>query len=213
MAYGVSINTLKLLFSYLTNRKQRVKVNESFSGWAKIIIEVPQGSVLGSLLFDIFINDLFLAVEDNDLCNVTDDNTLYKWCKSVDEAKQKIDSQCTQIIRWFLNNSMKMNAEKCHAIVLSKDPIEDNFTVSINNTSIIPEEGVSLLGVTFDNNLNFNTHISQICKETLKKETAKRINALLRIGKYFNDSQKNMILNSFFYRVSQKQKRPAFDLM
>ena len=57
---------------------------------------------------------------------------------------------------------MKMNAEKCHAIVLSKDHIEDNFTVSIDNTSIIPEEEVSLLGVTLDNNLNFNSHISKI---------------------------------------------------
>ena len=87
-----------------------------------------------------------------------------------------------------------MNAEKCHAIVLSKDPIEDNFTVSIDNTSIIPEEEVSLLGVTLDNNLNFNSHMSKICKEA-----SKRINTLLRIAKYLNDLQKNMIINSFFY--------------
>ena len=59
-----------------------------------------------------------------DLCNFADDNTLYKCCKSVDEAKQKIESQCTLIIRWFVDNSMKMNAKKCHAIVLSKDPTD-----------------------------------------------------------------------------------------
>ena len=193
-AYGVHIKTLKLLFSYLMNRKQRVKVNESFSEWVKIIIGVPQGSVFGPLLFNIFINDLFLATEDDDLCNFADDNTLYKCCKSVDEAKQKIESQCNLIIRWFVDNSMKMNAKKCHAIVLSKDPIKDNFTVSIDDTSIIPEEEVSLVGVTLDNNLNFNSHMSKICEEA-----SKGINALLRIAKYFKDSQKNMILNSFFY--------------
>ena len=114
--------------------------------------------------------------------------------KSVDEAEQKIESQCALIMRWFVDNSMKMNAEKCHAIVLSKDPIEDNFTVSIDNTSIITEEEVSLLGVTLDNNLNFNSLISKICKEA-----SKRINALVRIAKYLDDSQKNMILNSFFF--------------
>ena len=75
-AYGVNINTLKLLFSYLTKRKQRVKVNESFSEWVKIIIGVPQGSILGSILFNIFMNDLFLAIEDDNLCNFADDNTL-----------------------------------------------------------------------------------------------------------------------------------------
>ena len=51
---------------------------------------------------------------------------------------------------------MKMNAEKCHAIMLSKDLIEDNFTASIYNTRIFSEEEVTLLGVTLDNNLNFN---------------------------------------------------------
>ena len=93
-AYEVCIKTLQLLFSYLMNRKQRVKVNESFSEWVKIIIVVTQGSVSEPLLFNILINDLFLAIEDDDLCNFADDNTLYKCYKSVDEAKQKIESQC-----------------------------------------------------------------------------------------------------------------------
>ena len=109
-------------------------------------------------------------------------------CKPpIDEAKQKIESQCTRIIRWFVDNSMKMNAEKCHATVLSEDPIEDNLTVSIDNTQIIPDEEVSLLG-TLDNNVNFSSHISKTCKEA-----SKRINALLSILKYLNDSQKNMM--------------------
>ena len=108
--------------------------------------------------------------------------------------KLNIESWCTLIIRWFVDNSIEMTTEKCHAIVLSKDPSEDNFTVSIDNTQIIPEEEVSLLGVTLDNSLNFNSHTSKICKEG-----STRINVLLRIAKYLNDSQKNMILNSFFY--------------
>ena len=133
----------------------------------------------------------------DDPCNFVDDKTLYKCCKPINEAKQKIESECTRIIRWFVDNFMNMNAEKCHAIVLSKDSNENSFSVSVDNSQIIPKEEVSLFGVTLDNNgnnLNFNSHISKI-----RKETSKRINALLRIAKYPNESQKNLILNSFFY--------------
>ena len=63
-----------------------MKVNESFSEWVNIIIGIPQGSILGPLLLNIFKNNLFLAVGDQDLCNFADNNTLYKCRRSLDEA-------------------------------------------------------------------------------------------------------------------------------
>ena len=120
---------MHLLHSYLTNRKQRMKVDESFSQWINIIIGIPKGSALGPLMFNIFINNLFLAVGDLDLCNFADDNTLYKCRGSLDEAQCKIGNHSTMIISWFEINGMKMNHEKCHVIVLGNTKIDDDFIV------------------------------------------------------------------------------------
>ena len=86
-AYGSSFNTMKLIQSYLWERFQWVNINNNFSEWCKILLRVPQGSILGPQLFNKFINEIFHFIQDVYICNFADDNSLYSTKDNFKEVK------------------------------------------------------------------------------------------------------------------------------
>ena len=85
-AYGFDYSSLKLIHSYLTNRHQRVRGNSKFSSWNDIIYGVPQGSILGPLIFNIYLSDLFMFCETSNLANYADDNSPYSCNKDTESV-------------------------------------------------------------------------------------------------------------------------------
>ena len=109
--YGIGKLGLNLLLSYLSNRKQRPNVNSSYTDWYDIISSVPQASILGPLLFNLFINDLFLFLEETNICNFADDNKIYR-CDSVLEIiLEDLQHDMKILLNWFKINLMKPNPE------------------------------------------------------------------------------------------------------
>ena len=108
-AYGIDTNSLYFLASYLEKRKQRTKVNGSYSNFDDIFSGVPQGSILGPLLFYMYICDLFFGSGDFDIASYADNNMPYTFSSELDLALKKLRSYAIKIFEWFHSNRLKYN--------------------------------------------------------------------------------------------------------
>ena len=154
-AYGFSNEALRFLYSYLKNRKQRTKLGSEFSKWLEIKYGVPQGSILGPLLFNIFLNDIFYFINDVDMANYADDNTPYASACNLEHLLNTLENETNTLFNWFRNNEMKPNADKSHLIIINS--VEET-SVRLNNETITNSKSVDLLGIKIDKNLNLKGH-------------------------------------------------------
>ena len=190
-AYGLSINACQLIISYLRDRRQRVKVMGECSDWTTVNRGVPQGSVMGPLLFNIFLNDLFYVKMNCEIANYADDNHLY-YAHHCDLAlKNTLEVDTNSAIDWFVNNYMDANPHKFQSIVLGGKR-ETSFSVSVQENLILPTDNIRVLGVTLDDHLKFDAHITNICIAA-----SRQINALKRLSKYLNERSRVLIYKSF----------------
>ena len=188
-AYGFSLDALKFIRSYLKGRKQRTKVGSEFSKWLEIKCGIPQGSILGPLLFNIFLNDIFYFIKDICIANYADDNTPYASDINVTSLLETLEKETSTLLEWFKFNEMKPNEDKCHLFVVN--PAEE-LSVKLGNETIINSTSVDLLGIKIDDKLNFNEHVTKLCKKGNQK-----LHALARISKYLSKDKIKVIMKTF----------------
>ena len=187
--YGFGYNALKLIFDYLSRRRQRVKINDTLSKWSNIECGIPQGSILGPLLFNILINDIFYFMNNTKITNYADGNTPYICDKNFDIALNILESDGNTIFNWFAENFLKANANKSHLIV-TKQP--EGFSVTIGNGTIRCSAGEKLLGINIDHELKFENHSKHLCKKSNQK-----LLALSRMAPFINTEELKVLMRAF----------------
>jgi hypothetical protein len=158
--YGVSGRVSEWIRDFLSNRQQRVKVNGTLSDWTRVISGVPQGSVLGPVLFVLFINDLPDTVES--LCSMyADDTKIYNRVNTSDDHKV-LQKDLDTLVEWAQKWQMKFNAGKCKVLQLGQRQQNFKYEMEAANGESVEIETTSCekdLGIMIDNELKFSKHV------------------------------------------------------
>ena len=159
-AYGFDNNSTKFLFDYVTNSNQRTKIGQVYSSCEKITSGITQGSILGPLIFNIDFIDIFYILSNYDIEKIAE-----------------------EIFKWFKNNEMQANTDKCHVLISTDQKLHVNIgTLQIENSKC-----EKVLGMNIDSKLSFEKHINIICGKARAK-----ISALRRVAPFMNIEKRKM---------------------
>lgn len=178
------------IWSYLSQRRQRVKVYGAHSDWKYLSKGVPQGSILGPIVFNIFISDLYFTIKQAELYNYADDNTLSVVSKTIGQVYTLLTSESLSAIDWFKGNLMEANPGKFQAIIFNMVP--DTSCLDLGDATIPWDQCVKLLGVNIDSGLNFSLHIKEICRKA-----AAQLNVLQRLSHLLDLPARMLIFRCF----------------
>ena len=188
--YGFDKKSL-LIKNYLSNRWHRTKINMSFSSWEELLSGVPQGSVLGPLLFNIYFNDLFFVLKETDASNYADDTNLHACDMDISNLIRRLEHDALIAIEWFESNYMKMNKEKCHFLVTGHK--YEQLYVNMGKNQIWESTSEKILGVQIDAKLKFDKHV-----DDLLKVAGRKLTIIARMSIILSFSKLRLLIKSFF---------------
>ena len=187
--YGFRGQVYNLLESYLSERFQFVRANGFMSTKRPINIGVPQGSVLGPLLFLLYVNDMPLSISENSILMYADDTTVFSGDSNIYDLCIKLSNFLVSIDTWLKSNFLTLNISKSKYIILSYKYIPDDISVAISGNSIERSSSLNFLGVVLDTKLTFRDHV-KLVRNKLSKSSG--------IIYKLNFLPKNILINLYY---------------
>ena len=194
--YGIRDSAFDWFKSYLTNRKQYVFVNGESSQLRNITCGVPQGSVLGPLLFLIYINDLPNISQIFNFYLFADDTNIYFEAESPEKLERIINKELKELHTWLIVNRLSLNIDKTNFVVFHpyNKPLKHNITLKIQKKAITQKQSVKYLGIMIDSGLTWQAHI-----DTLSRKISRSIGLLYKIRPFVNKSIMKMLYYSLIF--------------
>ena len=191
--YGVRGLASQWFFSYLSNRQQRVKLDGRTSSYLNITCGVPQGSILGPLLFLIYINDMKNSVKNSVLHHFADDTNLLCSDKNVKNLKKKMNEDLRLIYVWLCANRLSLNVDKTEFIVFRppRVSLDQRFTLKLNRTTLFESPKIKYLGLILDSILSWKYHIFE-----LRKKLSRAVGILYKMRSL--NSPQNVLLSIYY---------------
>ena len=194
--YGVRGKSLDLIKNYLTNRKQAVIVDDCKSEQLYTTCGVPQGSILGPLLFLIYVNDLCNALKKTFPIMYADDTNIFLSGQNVEEMTVIFNSEMKQLNQWFRANRLSLNLKKTHALLfsLNRSDGSQNLAIEFDDCPIETLDKTTFLGVRINRHLDWKNHIQYI-----NNKIAKSTGILKKLSRVFNQQTLRMLYFSLIY--------------
>ena len=194
--YGIRGTSLQWFKSYLSNRQQFVSFNGYNSDKRQISCGVPQGSVLGPLLFLIYINDLPNISKVLNFYLFADDTNIYYESTDLINMERVMNEELKKLYQWLCANKLSLNISKTNFLIFHSynKPLHKTITLKINNKAIKEEKYVKYLGILIDSTLSWKFHINE-----LGKKVSRVIGVLYKIRQFVTEDIMICIYYSLIY--------------
>lgn len=180
--YGIRGNPLSLIKNYMSDRTQKVHLNKTNSSLKTTVCGVPQGSILGPLLFILYINDLNNALQHAFPIMYADDTNIFLSGKSLPDMTESFNQDLSRVHAWLVANRLSLNITKTHSILFTLNTRMRNskLNLKLNDVIIDTVKETNFLGVKIDNALTWSGHVTHVCKKIAKSTgIIKKVSKLL----------------------------------